>query len=74
MFGATTFRDSGSSWSSRRALLRQPDRLPKVVFSTTLDEPLGWENSTPISEDAGTAVERLKRETDVPMRSHGSIR
>ena len=49
------------------------NRLPKIVFSHTLSEPLGWENSTLVSEDAVTTVERLKRETDVPMRSHGSI-
>ena len=41
--------------------------------SATLEEPLGWQNSTVISEDAVTAIERLKRTTDVPMRSHGSI-
>jgi len=47
--------------------------LPKLVFSKTLQEPLGWANSTVISEDAVTAMARLKRETDKPMRSHGSI-
>ena len=26
-----------------------------------------------INEDAATTIERLKRETDVPMRSHGSL-
>jgi dihydrofolate reductase len=44
-----------------------------LVFSSTLEEPLGWQNSTVINEDAVTAIERLKRTTDVPMRSHGSI-
>jgi dihydrofolate reductase len=43
------------------------------VFSRTLEEPLGWQNSTLITEDAVVAIERLKRETEVPMRSHGSI-
>lgn len=47
--------------------------LPKIVFSSTLEEPLGWSNSTVISEDAVTAMARLKRETDVPMRCHGSV-
>ena len=47
--------------------------LPKIVFSSTLEEPLSWQNSTLVNQDAVTAVERLKRETDVPMRSHGSI-
>lgn len=47
--------------------------LPKIVFSSTLQEPLGWANSTVIAEDAVTAMARLKRETHTPMRSHGSI-
>ena len=74
VFGATTFREF-------REFVVEYDEpyydslntLPKIVFSRTLQEPLGWENSTLISEDAVTAVERLKRETKVPMRSHGSI-
>ena len=50
------------------------NELPKIVFSSTIDpaDP-GWENSTVLNEDAVTAIERLKRTTDVPMRSHGSI-
>jgi dihydrofolate reductase len=74
VFGATTFREF------RKFVVEfdEPyydslNTLPKIVFSSTLKEPLGWENSTLISEDAVTAVERLKRETEVPMRSHGSI-
>jgi dihydrofolate reductase len=74
VFGATTFRQ----FSHFVKLFDEPyyrslDELPKLVFSSTLEEPLGWENSTVIAEDAVTAVERLKRTTDVPMRSHGSI-
>jgi dihydrofolate reductase len=50
------------------------NQLPKLVFSSTIDpENPGWENSTVLNEDAVTAIERLKRTTDVPMRSHGSI-
>jgi dihydrofolate reductase len=74
VFGATTFR------LFREFVVGYDEpyydslnRLPKVVFSSTLEEPLGWQNSTVISEDAVTAIERLKRTTDVPMRSHGSI-
>jgi dihydrofolate reductase len=48
--------------------------LPKIVFSSTIDpDNPGWQNSTVINEDAVTAIERLKRTTDIPMRSHGSI-
>jgi dihydrofolate reductase len=74
VYGATTFREF-------RKFVAEYDEpyydsltaLPKIVFSSTLSEPLGWSNTTVISEDAVTAMERLKRETDVPMRSHGSI-
>ena len=74
VFGANTFR----TFSKFVELFDEPyydslTALPKIVFSSTLEEPLEWENSTVIREDAVTAIERLKRTTDVPMRSHGSI-
>ena len=43
------------------------------MFSSTLGGSLEWENSTVLNEDAVAAIERLKRTTDIPMRSHGSI-
>ena len=46
----------------------------KIVISRTLEEPLTWANSTLIREDARDAVPRLKAESPVPLRSHGSIR
>jgi dihydrofolate reductase len=74
VLGANTFREF-------RTFIKEYDEpyydslneLPKIVFSSTLEEPLGWQNSTLLNEDAVTAIERLKRTTDVPMRSHGSI-
>lgn len=75
VFGATTFRQ----FRKFVTMFDEPyypslNELPKIVFSRTLGaEPLGWQNSTVIDEDAVTAIERLKRTTDVPMRSHGSI-
>jgi dihydrofolate reductase len=50
------------------------NELPKIVFSSTIDpQNPGWQNSTVLNEDAVTAIERLKRTTDIPMRTHGSI-
>lgn len=74
VFGATTFRQ----FAEFVTMYDEPyyDRLtalPKVVFSSTLEEPLDWQNSTVIHEDAVAAIERLKSTTDVPLRSHGSI-
>jgi dihydrofolate reductase len=74
VFGATTFRQFRKFVKVfDEPYYRSLDALPKIVFSSTLEEPLGWEHSTLIDEDAVTAIERLKRTTDVPMRSHGSI-
>jgi len=45
----------------------------KVVISRTLEEPLTWKNSSLLAEDALDAIPRLKAESPVPLRSHGSI-
>lgn len=45
----------------------------KLVVSRSLEAPLSWPNSTLVAEDAVTAVTRLKHESSVPLRSHGSI-
>jgi dihydrofolate reductase len=47
--------------------------LPTTVVSTTLDEPLEWRNATLARGDAVDVVARLKEESDVPLRSHGSL-
>lgn len=74
VFGATTFREFRHFVTEfDEPYYKSLNELPKIVFSSTLEEPLGWQNSTVLDEDAVTAIERLKRTTDVPMRSHGSI-
>jgi dihydrofolate reductase len=47
--------------------------LPTTVVSTTLEGPLGWSNATLASGDAVDVVARLKEESDVPLRSNGSL-
>ncbi len=47
--------------------------LPTTVVSTTLDGPLDWPNATLVRGDAVDVVARLKEESDVPLRSHGSL-
>jgi len=47
--------------------------MPATVVSTTLKEPLDWPNATVSSGDAVDVVARLKEESDVPLRSHGSL-
>jgi dihydrofolate reductase len=47
--------------------------LPTTVVSTTLEGPLDWPNATLVSGDAVDVVARLKEESEVPLRSHGSL-
>ena len=47
--------------------------MSKVVFSSTLDEPLEWENSTLVSGDAAQAVRKMKDTGDRSMRTIGSL-
>ena len=47
--------------------------LPTTVVSTTLEDPLDWPNATVASGDAVDVVARLKEESGVPLRSHGSL-
>ena len=47
--------------------------MSKVVFSSTLTEPLRWENSTLVAGDAAEAVRRMKDAGDRSMRTIGSL-
>jgi dihydrofolate reductase len=45
----------------------------KVVFSSTLQDPLSWANTRLVSGDAVEAVAAMKREGASPMRTLGSL-
>ncbi|MFE5239950.1 MULTISPECIES: dihydrofolate reductase family protein [unclassified Streptomyces] len=47
--------------------------LPATVVSTTLEGALDWPDATIASGDAVDVVARLKQESEVPLRSHGSL-
>ena len=47
--------------------------MPTTVVSTTLEDPLDWPDATLVSGDAVDVVARLKEESEVPLRSHGSL-
>ena len=47
--------------------------LPATVVSTTLEGPLDWPDATIVRGDAVDVVARLKEESEVPLRSHGSL-
>jgi dihydrofolate reductase len=80
VFGANTYRDfaemlAGSTEGDevRDGWVTRMRNLPATVVSTTLDGPLDWPDATVASGDAVDIVARLKKESEVPLRSHGSL-
>jgi dihydrofolate reductase len=80
VFGANTYRAFTRmlAASTEDSEVRDPWvtrmwHLPATVVSTTLDGPLEWPNATLVNGDAVDVVARLKAESDVPLRSHGSL-
>jgi dihydrofolate reductase len=80
VFGAHTFRAFVQmlAASTEESDVRDPwvtrmRNLPTTVVSTTLEGPLDWPDATVVSGDAVDVVARLKKESDVPLRSHGSL-
>jgi dihydrofolate reductase len=49
------------------------DAMSKVVFSSTLTEPLAWPNTRLVSTDAVEAVRAMKAEDSAPLSTLGSI-
>lgn len=47
--------------------------VPTTVVSSTLQAPLAWQNATIETGDASAVVARLKQESDLPLRSLGSV-
>jgi dihydrofolate reductase len=79
VFGANTYRAfaqllaSGAEESVRDPWVTRMRSLPATVVSTTLEGPLDWPDATVVSGDAVDVVARLKDESEVPLRSHGSL-
>ena len=80
VFGATTFRQFVAmlSTSTEESEVRDPwvtrmRNLPATVVSSTLEGPLDWPDANVVSGDAIDVVASLKQESDVPLRSHGSL-
>ena len=80
VFGASTYRafarmlassteesGVGDPWVTRMR------SLPATVVSNTLHGPLDWPDANVVSGDAVDVVARLKEESGVPLRSHGSL-
>ena len=80
VFGADTYRlfarflaTEPEDSSVRDPWVTRMVNLPAIVVSSTLKEPLDWPDATLVSGDAVDVVARLKEESEVPLRSHGSL-
>jgi dihydrofolate reductase len=80
VFGANTFRlfvemlaSSTEDSEVRDPWVTRMWNTPATVVSTTLEEPLDWPNATVASGNAVDVVARLKEESNMPLRSHGSL-
>jgi dihydrofolate reductase len=75
LMGATTYR------LMSRFAEQMPDEpslagltaMSKVVFSSTLEEPLSWASSELVAGDAVAAVRDMKRNDNPPLRTLGSL-
>jgi|SRR5262252_1065919 len=73
LMGATTYRVM-----SRLAVEGEPGTsalagMPKVVFSTTLREPLSWANTQLVAQDPVEAVREMKDKGSKSLRTIGSL-
>jgi dihydrofolate reductase len=80
VFGANTYRLFAQmlASSTEESEVRDPwvtrmRNLPATVVSSTLQGPLDWPDATVARGDAVDIIARLKEESEVPLRSHGSL-
>lgn len=74
LMGATTYRlMSGFAGTSDDPGLAELTGMSKVVFSTTLKDPLAWANTRLVDQDPVEAVRSMKEESDRALRTLGSL-
>jgi dihydrofolate reductase len=79
VFGANTYRaftrmlGAGDEETVHDAWVTRMRHLPATVVSNSLEGPLDWPDATLERGDAVEVIARLKRESEVPLRSHGSL-
>jgi dihydrofolate reductase len=81
VLGATTFRQFVQLMGPRTGELKELDPvnarmrdMPTTVVSTSLSGgEMDWPEATVIAGDAVEVVAKLKEQSDMPLRSHGSL-
>jgi dihydrofolate reductase len=76
LLGRGTYENFAAHWPTApedQQVLAEPlNTRPKYVASTTLREPLGWQNSTLLGADLGAAVRALKAGDGDDLHAIGS--
>jgi len=73
LLGRVTYEGFAAAWPQREGEFADHiNSMPKYVVSSTLSEPLEWENSTLISGDVADRVGKLKEGNEAPILVAGS--
>jgi dihydrofolate reductase len=73
LLGRVTYESFAAAWPKREGEFADKiNSMPKYVVSSTLEEPLGWNNSTLIKGDVSQEVGRLKEQDGGPILVAGS--
>ncbi len=73
LMGATTYRVMSGFAAQGDPGTDALAAFPKIVFSTTLQEPLSWANTQLVAEDALEVVRGMKDSGSTSMRTIGSL-
>jgi dihydrofolate reductase len=73
LLGRVTYESFAAAWPERKGQFADKlNSMPKYVVSSTLEDPLEWNNSTVIKGDVAEEVEKLKEKDDGPILVAGS--
>src|SRR6476646_4371521 len=73
LIGRNTYETFASSWPERDGeFADKMNSMPKYVVSSTLSDPLAWNNSKRLGPDLVAEVHRLKEQDDPPILVAGS--
>lgn len=73
LMGATTYRLFSGFVETGEEDMSELTGRDKVVFSSTLDEPLAWANTRLVRDDPVEVVRRMKSDGDRSLRTIGSL-
>ncbi len=79
LFGRLTYQEFAAFWpyqnSAEQPFTDYLNNTPKYVVSTTLEEPLEWQNSTLIKDDVAEEIANLKQQPgkDIAIVGSGTL-